>query len=789
MCSIYNTVINKVESILLNEREEIQKIIIFTKSKKSDIICSNIRDTYNLVIIKNSNILYNENVNSKNLIVKIKNTNKNNDNLLIFKDCNKKYLITNVIFDSLVKDESKTGRTSNKKRKRSFTNGESIVKDESKTGRTDRTSNKKRKRSFTNGTNDDKLFVSATKTRNYILDDGILDFLDYYSKYPKEHMLSFNELCGLDDGYTTRSKNTETNIKKHKDVPLSDYDMLKEEGIKYEEKIMKEIKEKVEIHKPKIKLLNNTQVFDNKPFNYEYLTNNHAEIIYQPLLINKTDNTFGCPDLIIRSDIFNKFFNYEYLTKELFDRFKKETTNQKYFYVVVDIKHSNLEFNSDKETLRNTDTIKPYKSQLCVYNNALSEIQHFDPKISFIIGKNKPNDPKALLFSNSPKVNDPKALLFSNSPKVNDPFDKYKLGIIDYDIRDSEYINKTKNAIEWIRRVKTEGKSWVLNPKPSVKELYPRMNNEKDDGWRNVKQKLAESIGEITSVYYCGIKERRNSHDNNILSWRDERCNSKILGFNQESKSTIPNTIDNILNINRNGSSDAILPEIINTKIVDNFNWRNINETSLEFYLDYETIVNETTSEVVIFQMGVGHMVNNKWIYKSFVLKNTVSIESEKDMFDNFFEYIINVKESKDSFVKDELVIRNFLSNDCHFIHWYPHEKLCYNKIKNKLNLPDLKFMDLSKLFREEPIVVKGSLKYKLKSISKAMYESKLITTSWDTSNECSSGLTAMLIASKLYKNNMNITNDNKIMKDIVKYNEIDCKVLWDILRYLRENH
>ena len=97
--------------------------------------------------------------------------------------------------------------------------------------------------------------------------------------------------------------------------------------------------------------------------------------------------------------------------------------------------------------------------------------------------------------------------------------------------------------------------------------------------------------------------------------------------------------------------------------------------------------------------------------------------------------------------------------------------------------------MDLSKLFREEPIVVKGSLKYKLKSISKAMYESKLITTSWDTSNECSSGLTAMLIASKLYKNNMNITNDNKIMKDIVKYNEIDCKVLWDILRYLRENH
>ena len=97
--------------------------------------------------------------------------------------------------------------------------------------------------------------------------------------------------------------------------------------------------------------------------------------------------------------------------------------------------------------------------------------------------------------------------------------------------------------------------------------------------------------------------------------------------------------------------------------------------------------------------------------------------------------------------------------------------------------------MDLSKLFREEPIVVKGSLKYKLKSISKAMYNLNLITTSWDSSNECSSGLAAMLIASKLYKNNKNITNNNKIMKDIIKYNETDCKVLWDILRYLRKNH
>ena len=97
--------------------------------------------------------------------------------------------------------------------------------------------------------------------------------------------------------------------------------------------------------------------------------------------------------------------------------------------------------------------------------------------------------------------------------------------------------------------------------------------------------------------------------------------------------------------------------------------------------------------------------------------------------------------------------------------------------------------MDLSKLFRDEPIVVKGSLRYKLKSISKALFDMGLISTSWDFSSECNSGLAAMALANKIYDELNEVTKDNEIMKEIIKYNEVDCKVLWDILRYLRENH
>jgi len=99
--------------------------------------------------------------------------------------------------------------------------------------------------------------------------------------------------------------------------------------------------------------------------------------------------------------------------------------------------------------------------------------------------------------------------------------------------------------------------------------------------------------------------------------------------------------------------------------------------------------------------------------------------------------------------------------------------------------LPNMKTLDLYQIFIEEPIVVKGALKYSLKSIAKALYKNKLINTTWETS-ECNNGMNAMLLAHKYY--NMS-KKDNIIMKDIIKYNEIDCKCLWEIIKYLRENH
>ena len=70
------------------------------------------------------------------------------------------------------------------------------------------------------------------------------------------------------------------------------------------------------------------------------------------------------------------------------------------------------------------------------------------------------------------------------------------------------------------------------------------------------------------------------------------------------------------------------------------------------------------------------------------------------------------------------------------------------------------------------------------------MNNHRLIKSNWNSKNPCSNGLNAMLLAHKAYKDTKNPMDENNvIMHNIIHYNHIDCKVLWEILTYIRENH
>ena len=103
----------------------------------------------------------------------------------------------------------------------------------------------------------------------------------------------------------------------------------------------------------------------------------------------------------------------------------------------------------------------------------------------------------------------------------------------------------------------------------------------------------------------------------------------------------------------------------------------------------------------------------------------------------------------------------NVYINDVNFYHYGNIEKNIYEKIIDKYNCPErwlinndyLRFCDILKIFKNEPIVVRSSLKFGLKSIAQAFINNKLIKNKklikgW---NNCNNGLEAMIEAHNVY--------------------------------------
>ena len=103
----------------------------------------------------------------------------------------------------------------------------------------------------------------------------------------------------------------------------------------------------------------------------------------------------------------------------------------------------------------------------------------------------------------------------------------------------------------------------------------------------------------------------------------------------------------------------------------------------------------------------------------------------------------------------------------------------------------------MCKVFTSEPIVVKGAFKFNLKEIAKNMANNGLIKSTWNSLGP-DNGFTAMFDAIDYYRyysnENKNRSKEedekyNRVMTSITDYNEIDCKVIWEIVGYLRQNH
>jgi hypothetical protein len=601
------------------------------------------------------------------------------------------------------------------------------------------------KHTATGGGGGRKLLFSATNTKNWFYKDTILDF---FKK-------------------TRHNRIVKQQITKVQPLPENFKSTIIQNGITFETETIKHLKKKLGAKNFRTICIDYRLATSNGM--YQETMNAMKEgvpIIYQGVLHNYSNGTYGIPDLLVRSDWLNRVVKNDSLSVSEI-KLVAPILGKPWHYRVVDVKCSTLPFAANGTNLLNSGSIPAYKGQLCIYNDALAEMQGYDSGKSYILGKRWSHDKRV----DGKRIN----------TVCNDCFDRY--GEINYHGYDKKYKKDTEDALEWLHDLEDNGEKWQLYP-PTNSNLYPNMKNTYDYPYHSEKKELAEQIGEITQIWYCGVKNRKLAHAKGITSWRDPRCNSEVLGLTGR----IGETVDKILEVNRESEELIYIdPSFVQTGL-------HKKKFNIEFYVDFETISNVVdepsipinTDYNIIYMIGVGYEDpdTKEWVYRDFTVESCSSQE-ERRIMQEWIEYMYEVAGEPLGMYPLQAPV----------YHWSHIEMTMFNeKIKEHPELQGYKignWVDLCKTFTNCPIIPKGALGFGLKEVARAMYQNKLIESLWNAENPCSNGLESMVIFKHIRDKAETEGKDIRqvpLMKDIIDYNELDCKVMWEILAFLRRD-
>jgi len=311
-----------------------------------------------------------------------------------------------------------------------------------------------------------------------------------------------------------------------------------------------------------------------------------------------------------------------------------------------------------------------------------------------------------------------------------------------YECIDNKINKKGERGIEWLKELRKYGCNWNIY-NPDRWELYPNMCNKHDYGWKKYKKYLANMNNELTLIWRIGINKRKELHHSKIMKW------------NHLKKEDVSEHIYEIIKINKSRIN----------KIANMVN--KLPKKELTFYVDFETVCDLSVpddanyNKSAIFIIGCGYEEEGNWEFKTFKINN-FSKSEEKRIIVEWYDFMNSFKKKYNVY------------------HWTHAEVTFLKKAIQRNNIRGIKieFFDLYKYFIKNKIVINGAFNYSLKSIAKALYNNGLIDSKWG--NNDIDGLIASLYGW------LELTENNtKYSKDIIYYNEIDCKVLYKIKKII----
>ena len=511
-------------------------------------------------------------------------------------------------------------------------------------------------------------------------------------------------------------------------------------------------------------------------------------IIHRAVLRDAEHRTYGSADFLIRSDVLRGLFP-EDISDDEASIGAPDLGMADWHYRVVNVKYMTLHLNAAGTELGNGGNAAN-KAELYILNRMLGRLQGYLPPTSYALGRGWRREQRRQKFEGNSAME--------------------RLGPVPQDgsiARGAAIGDEVQRALEWVRRVRTEGENWLVLPTPSVPELYPNMNGggdgdlvvgsgssdsgadggdgEASEKWVGVKKHVASELKELTQLWRVGVGGRDKAHGAGIYRWDDPRITPDAVGVGGATNGPI---LERLLDVNLS-DGPPVRPERID---VDREAWHETLavEFAVEFYVDFEYCSDldddfaklpEKGGQPLIFMIGCGHLANGEWQFKSLVTE-CLSLMEEARIIDEWIEHMRSVRER----LEPE-------NSQPRIFHWSHAETNAYRSARERhgspAGWPELGWYDfLDKVMRAEPVVVRGALNFGLKAVARAMRQHGLIETDWDDNNPVD-GQGAMVGAWRCDAEARRLgipMGDLTLMNNIAAYNQVDCKAMMEIVRYLR---
>ena len=165
-------------------------------------------------------------------------------------------------------------------------------------------------------------------------------------------------------------------------------------------------------------------------------------IVHQGVLRDPCSRTYGAPDFLVRSDVLDEMFPGCLAPGEA--SVAAPDLDGEWHYIVVDAKFTTLHLLASGE-VGNGGSAPAYKAQLAIYNRALGRLQGYAPPRAFLLGRGWEQTRKG------------------ESTHVRSAMDR--LGPVSVDVA---LLAQADAAADWQRRVRREGAAWDVLPTPSI---------------------------------------------------------------------------------------------------------------------------------------------------------------------------------------------------------------------------------------------------------------------------------------------------------------------------------